>query len=74
MSSQIVLTSLAQVSGTIFWMFIGFVLIELIIWTFGNKILRNKNTLVAMLVIPAIIGLGLLLILPLWEKYLEKLH
>ena len=65
MNSKIVLTSLGQVGGTIFWMLVGFALIELIIWTFGNKLLKNKNTLVAMLVIPAIVGLGLLLIFPL---------
>jgi len=65
MSSQVVLTSLGQVGGTILWMFLGFALIELIIWIFGKKVLRNNNTLVAMLVLPAIIGLSLLLIFPL---------
>ena len=70
MNSQVVLTSLGQVGGTIFWMFIGFVLIEVLIWTFGKKILRNKNTLVAMLVIPAIVGLSLLLIFPLLYEVL----
>jgi len=70
MNSQVVLTSLAQVSGTIFWMIVGFALIEVLIYLFGKKVLRNNNTLVAMLVIPAIIGLGLLLIFPLLYEVL----
>ncbi|MBI9100548.1 MAG: sugar ABC transporter permease [Spirochaetaceae bacterium] len=65
MNSQIVLTSLGQVSGTIIWMLAGFIIVELIIYAFGKKIIKNKNTQVAMLVFPAFIGLGLLLIFPL---------
>ena len=70
MSSQVVLTSLGQVSGTIFWMLIGFALIELVIYIFGNKVLKKRNTLVAMLVVPAFVGLSLLLIFPLLYEVL----
>lgn len=65
MNSKVVLTGLNQVGGTIFWMLVGFFLIETLIWLFGKKILKNRNTLVAMLVIPAFVGLGLLLVFPL---------
>lgn len=65
MNSQVVLTALGQVSGTVFWMLVGFLLIEVSIWAVGNKVLKNKNTLVAMLVTPAFVGLGLLLVFPL---------
>lgn len=65
MNSKVVLTALGQVSGTIFWMILGFILIEVLIWTIGTKVLRNRKTLVAMLVTPAFVGLALLLVFPL---------
>jgi arabinogalactan oligomer/maltooligosaccharide transport system permease protein len=65
MHVQVILTSLGQVGGTIFWMIVGFVLVEVLIFLFGKKVLKNNNTLVAMLITPAIAGLSLLLVFPL---------
>lgn len=57
--------SLIEVSSTVLLILVGFAMIELLIWVIGKIFLKKKNVVVAMLVIPAIIGISLLVVYPL---------
>lgn len=69
MSSKLIADSLGQIGGTILWMIIGFALIESVVFVTGKTLLKKKNTIVAMLVLPAVVGLLILIVYPLVYEF-----
>lgn len=62
---NIVLNSLGQVMTTILGMLAGIAVLEVAVFLVWGKLLKHKNTLVVMLITPALIGLLLLVVYPL---------
>jgi len=64
MNPQIALMGISQVSSTLLGMLIVVALLEAVIFVVGKYILKRKNTIVFMLIAPALIGLLVLIVYP----------
>jgi len=71
LTPAIVGSSLGQVGSTLLFLVAGVILVELIVYFLSSRVLKARNALVHMLLAPAIIGLGLLVVYPIaWEVVL----
>jgi hypothetical protein len=67
-SAEVITRSLGEVGSTVFFILVGTVILELILYGVFGRLLKSRYTLPIMLLGPAAVGLAVLIVYPLlWE-------